>query len=232
MKTKVIIFRLGELDCFTGDPREVLSESGFDSSGELIEFNELAAAALTRGNPALSALFADAAEYLCCASRPRTVRALLDFGGIDFRSKKITWLALDYDPAALKRAHGTPWFPVIDRERCTGCGICHDYCLFSTYIRDDRAAAERRIQVQHPLNCKTGCPACARLCRSNALIFPFNPEPTINGALDVIGSQPESELLRAFDADPMKVLEERRKKRRLMDEQRVADAERDSFSQR
>jgi ferredoxin len=142
----------------------------------------------------------------------------------------MTWLALEYETAALKSAHGRPWFPVIDRERCTGCGICHDYCLFSAYSRDDSARAELRIQVQNPLNCKTGCPACARLCRSNALIFPFNPEPQINGALEQIVSQPESDLLRAFEADPLKVLEERRRKRRLIDETRLADSEREKFS--
>jgi len=232
MKKKAIIFRIGELDRFSVDPLVVLAANGISSTCDVIEFNDLASAVLQKDHPGLKALFSKEVDYICCASRPRTVRALLDFGGVDFRSKKITWLALDYDTAALKSAHGRPWFPVIDRERCTGCGICHDYCLFSTYSRDDNATAESRIQVKNPLNCKTGCPACARLCKSNALIFPFNPEPEINGALEQIGSQPESDLLKAFEADPMKVLQERRKKRRLIDEQKLADSERDSFSQR
>ena len=224
---KAIIFNLGDLDRFTVDPYTVLIDNGVDSSVDVIEFNELAAAALKKGNPELFALFADDAEYVCCASRPRTVRALLDFAEVDYRSKNISWFCVDYDETALKSAHGTPWFPVIDRDRCTGCGICHDFCLFGTYVRDDSLDPSRRIQVANPLNCKVGCPACARLCKSAALIFPFNPEPGINGGFDDAASRADSDLLKAFEADPMKVLAERRKKRQLIAEQNLADSERE-----
>ena len=226
---KAVIFTLGELDRFVSDPRTVLADNGFESSGEVTEFNEIVAAALKKGSPELAALFDDDAEYFCCASRPRAVRALLDFAEIDFRSRNITWLAVDYDVSALKSAHGTPWYPVIDRDRCTGCGICHDYCLFGTYVRDGSAEASRRVVAANPLNCKVGCPACARLCKTNALIFPFNPEPGINGALENVDSREESDLLKAFEADPMKVLAERRKKRQLLALQQQADSERDKF---
>ena len=225
---KAIIFRLGELDRFMVDPRIVLSENGVGSDVAVTEFNDLAEAALDKGNPELQALFADAADYVCCASRPRAVRAMLDIARIDYRSRNIIWLSVDYDEKALKSAHGTPWYPVIERDRCTGCGICHDYCLFGTYIRDDSLENNYRIQISKPLNCKVGCPACARLCKSNALIFPFNPEPGINGALEDADSRGESDLLKAFEADPMKVLEERRKKRQLLAQQELADSERDS----
>lgn len=228
---KAIIFKLGELDRFAADPHAVLSDNGIESSVEVIEFNELAGAALKKHNPELKALFADDADYVCCASRPRTARAMLDFAEIDYRARNITWLSVAYDEAALKSAHGTPWYPVIDRDRCTGCGICHDYCLFGTYVRDESAEPARRVVAANPLSCKVGCPACARLCKSGALIFPFNPEPGINGALENAASREESDLLKAFEADPMKVLEERRKKRRLIDEKKLADSERECFSQ-
>jgi hypothetical protein len=81
--------------------------------------------------------------------------------------------------------------------------------------------------VTNPLNCKTGCPACARLCKSGALIFPFSPDSSINGALEGGESRGASELLAAFEADPMKVLAERRKKRRLIDERKFSEAESD-----
>ena len=228
---KAIIFNLGKLDRFTDNPRTVLADKGVADPCDVTEFNELVAAALKKGNPELSALFADDAEYVCCASRPRTARALLDFAGTDYRSRNITWLSVDYDEVALKSAHGTPWFPVIDRDRCTGCGICHDYCLFGTYVRDDSLDSAQRIQAANPLNCKVGCPACARLCKSGALIFPFNPEPGINGSLDAAASRDESDLLKAFEADPMKVLAERRKKRQLIADQNLANSEREKFSQ-
>jgi len=222
---KIIIFRFGDLDRFAVDPHAVLVQNGVDQSDEVIEFNELAAAALKKGNPELSALFADDAEYVCCASRPRVVRALLDFAEVGYRSRNITWLSVDYDAAALKSTHGTPWYPVIDRDRCTGCGICHDFCLFGTYVRDDSLDPSRRIQVANPLNCKVGCPACARLCKSAALIFPFNPEPGINGGFDDASFREDSDLLKAFEADPLKVLAERRRKRQLIAEQQLTDLE-------
>ncbi len=228
---KAIIFNLGEVDRFTADPHALLAANGVEQSHPVTEFNELAAAALKHGNPELNALFADDVEYVCCASRPRTARALLDFCGIQFRELAITWLAVDYDTGALKSAHGTPWYPVIDRERCTGCGICHDYCLFGTYLRDNSLDPAQRIQVAHPLNCKVGCPACARLCKTAAVIFPFNPEPGINGELEAVASSSDSDLLKAFEADPLKVLAERRKKRQLIAQQHLVDSQRDHLSQ-
>lgn len=230
MKTRAIIFNLGSIDRFTADPIQILKASGWNADDDIVEVPELAAQVLPKNRALLQRLFAEEAHYLCCASRPRTLRALLDFGNVNFRSQKVTWLTMPYDEAALKKEHGKPWFPVIDRERCTSCGICHDYCLFSTYTRDDMAAPSMRIQVKNPLNCKTGCPACARLCRSNALIFPFSPEAALNGALAAIGRAGDDALMQAFEADPLKVLAERRQKRRLIDEKKLADAERDSFS--
>jgi ferredoxin len=229
MSRKVIILRLGEQDVFVKDPYAVLAENGIGEDLPAVEFNHLAAAALERGNPELVRLFAGSAECICCASRPRAVRALLDFCGIDIRPLTVTWLALEWDAHALKKACGTPWYPVIDRDRCTGCGICHDYCLFSTYRRDDQRAPARRVRVEAPLNCKPGCPACARLCGSGALIFPFCPEASLNGALEGDAPPAQSDLLREFEADPMKVLEERRRKRRLLDDRTLADAERNRF---
>ena len=138
---RAIIFRLGALDRFTVEPSTVLAENGAGTGLPVAECGNLAEAALQRSNPMLNALFAEEAEYLCCASRPRAVRALLDFAGVEYRSRTITWLAVSYDATALKSTHGTPWYPVIDRDRCTGCGVCYDYCLFGTYARESGADA-------------------------------------------------------------------------------------------
>ena len=55
----------------------------------------------------------------------------------------------------------TPWFPVIDYERCTNCMQCLSFCLFDVYGVDQAGG----IQVQNNDNCKTGCPACSRRYR-------------------------------------------------------------------
>ncbi len=71
-----------------------------------------------------------------------------------------------------------PWFPVIDYDRCTGCGQCMEFCLFGVFGTDE----EGRVVVEHPENCKTNCPACARVCPEVAIVFPKYPSPPINGA--------------------------------------------------
>jgi len=70
-----------------------------------------------------------------------------------------------------------PWFPVIDYERCTDCGQCLGFCLFDVYARD----AEGKVRVVNPANCKTNCPACARVCPAQAIMFPKHKDPAVNG---------------------------------------------------
>lgn len=70
-----------------------------------------------------------------------------------------------------------PWFPVIDYDRCVNCRQCMNFCLFGTY----GLSAEGKVQVVKPSGCKTNCPACARMCPRQAIIFPKYAESPING---------------------------------------------------
>ncbi len=76
-----------------------------------------------------------------------------------------------------------PWFPTIDYERCTNCKQCLSFCLFDVFGVDQNDL----IQVRNPANCKTDCPACARVCPTVAIIFPKHAEGPING--DVVREQ-------------------------------------------
>jgi len=78
-------------------------------------------------------------------------------------------IAADKDPQA--------WFPVIDYQRCKNCRQCLSFCLFGVYELDD----DGRVEVKRPLNCKYGCPACARVCPEGAIIFAKYAESPING---------------------------------------------------
>ena len=70
-----------------------------------------------------------------------------------------------------------PWFPVIDRDRCDDCKQCAGFCLFGVYT----LSAEGKVQVRNPANCKTYCPACARVCPQGAILFPKHPTGPVNG---------------------------------------------------
>jgi NAD-dependent dihydropyrimidine dehydrogenase PreA subunit len=70
------------------------------------------------------------------------------------------------------------WYPVIDYSRCVGCGKCVDFCMFGVYSKKDG----NKVAVEKPANCKTNCPACARMCPAQAIIFPKVGEVPINGA--------------------------------------------------
>ena len=68
------------------------------------------------------------------------------------------------------------WFPTIDKSRCIECGKCHDFCLFGVYTLE-----EKKVVVKAPQNCKNNCPACARNCPTQAIIFPKYAQAPING---------------------------------------------------
>lgn len=162
-------------------------------------------------------------EGLVCACRPRAVRALVahtlrggtaelrivDLVGVDVEEairrvgvRPVPAFTASVGAAAESPTDGwLPWFPVIDRARCTACGQCVEFCLFGVY-----AVRDGRVQVVAPANCKPHCPACARICPAVAIIFPKHDEPPLEGA-DITdeeaertrASQRQMEILRTGD---------------------------------
>jgi len=101
-------------------------------------------------------------------------------------AQKVISSLLDRDPATgsqtdVKPAiadEWVPWFPVIDYDRCENCKQCLNFCLFGVY----ELSADQQVRVAKPENCKTNCPACARMCPQSAIIFPKYTDDPINGA--------------------------------------------------
>jgi len=57
------------------------------------------------------------------------------------------------------------------------CKQCLNFCLFGVYGTTE----DGKVEVVKPANCKTNCPACARVCPESAIIFPKYGEGPING---------------------------------------------------
>lgn len=57
--------------------------------------------------------------------------------------------------------------PIIDMERCTGCGCCVAVCPSGVFEQD-----EQRVRVAHPENCG-GCGECELACPEDAIEVSF-----------------------------------------------------------
>lgn len=212
-----------------------------DADADVLALPDLCGAAARR-DPRLADLAARA-DVCVLACRPRAVRALLTAAGAPLAdSAQLVDLNEASAAEALAAALGeappaedaelpverwaddwTPWFPVIDRGRCSDCGQCLNFCLFGVYARGDE-----RVVVARPGACKTNCPACARVCPTSAIIFPKydGPEDWIRGGQ---GAAEPSEVAEPAPrgADVLDALRQRNEANRRRQQ---ADAERAACS--
>jgi NAD-dependent dihydropyrimidine dehydrogenase PreA subunit len=86
------------------------------------------------------------------------------------------------------------WYPIIDGSRCVNCGHCLQFCLFGVYELDEAD----QVRVRRPDQCKTGCPACSRICPHGAIMFPlYDKDDAIAGAPGRF-VEPDAEARRMF----------------------------------
>jgi len=69
------------------------------------------------------------------------------------------------------------WYPVIDYGRCANCLECMNFCLFGVFGIDESG----QLMIEQPDACRDGCPACSRVCPSQAIMFPPHHTPAIAG---------------------------------------------------
>jgi len=62
-----------------------------------------------------------------------------------------------------------PWYPGIDPDKCTGCGLCVTACKHAVYAFDD---AEGKAVVANPYECEVYCESCRFQCEAEAIQFP------------------------------------------------------------
>nr|WP_083765148.1 4Fe-4S binding protein [Heliomicrobium modesticaldum] len=58
------------------------------------------------------------------------------------------------------------WYPVIDYDRCTGCGVCINHCSRGVYGNDNNKPI-----VIFPVGCVHGCRGCQKRCSSGAISY-------------------------------------------------------------
>ncbi len=166
----------------------------------------------------------DAESVRIVCYRPRAVRALLEWCGRWPGEDRVEWVVPGQE-AELSEDQA-PWFPVVDRSRCSDCGQCHAFCLFGVYSRDKGGV----VSVTAPSNCKQGCPACARMCPEAAIIFPLLAEAPFNGDAVSDDEEAAAEARRRQEqmmaSDPYRRLKARRNmhKRRLVDPKKMSAA--------
>ncbi|MEE9602371.1 MAG: ferredoxin family protein [Thermoguttaceae bacterium] len=80
-------------------------------------------------------------------------------------------------PVRVEEVTRRRWYPVIDFDRCENCLECLDFCLFGVFDLDESG----RIAVLDADACRDGCPACARVCPSQAIMFPHHDNRAVAG---------------------------------------------------
>jgi len=64
------------------------------------------------------------------------------------------------------------WYPKIDYNVCTNCGLCLENCAHNVYRRESE-----KVVVAQPYECLVGCESCRHRCPVGAISFPTRDEP-------------------------------------------------------
>ncbi len=202
---KIIFCNCGYSDIIDGDVKALVLKA----AGELEVVQDLCELSAKKDSKLKE--WAQAGTLCIIACHGRAVRCLFEAAGAQLDVEKTKFLNMRTQTAEEiisqlpagdagqkevefgEKGDWMPWFPVIDHDRCKNCKQCLDFCLFGVYELDE----QEQVRVTKPANCKTNCPACARVCPAKAIIFPKYTESPINGD-EVDDSQADSGL--SFDA--------------------------------
>jgi len=61
------------------------------------------------------------------------------------------------------------WYPIIDENKCIGCGMCITACGRNVFEFDFK---KNKSEVKNPYNCMVGCDNCRIYCPAGAISFP------------------------------------------------------------
>ncbi len=72
------------------------------------------------------------------------------------------------------------WYPTINDDACTGCGLCLLTCGNSVFKWN---LQEGMPLVASPQKCVLGCTTCGKVCPDGAISFPENPATFIRNVI-------------------------------------------------
>jgi ferredoxin len=67
-----------------------------------------------------------------------------------------------------------PWDPKIDRDKCTTCGKCVDFCHMNAFKFEERDGTKRTLV--NPNLCVVFCRGCEDICPVGAISHPLEEE--------------------------------------------------------
>ena len=65
-----------------------------------------------------------------------------------------------------------PWYPTIDQDLCSACGLCVSACKHGTY----EFSEDNKVFVANPYYCEVFCESCKFQCPVEAITFPNRGE--------------------------------------------------------
>jgi len=80
-----------------------------------------------------------------------------------YRAEQKGWIEEKYHGVPREEIH---WYPTVNDERCTGCGVCVDMCHRGVFSDTGKA------KVTNPYRCVVSCTGCASMCPEKAISFP------------------------------------------------------------
>jgi len=75
------------------------------------------------------------------------------------------------------------WNPIVNEEKCIGCGLCVTSCGRGVYKFDYK---NRKTKVVNPSNCMTACITCSNLCPVQAISFSEKNDTPRNKAQRIV----------------------------------------------
>ena len=231
---KIIFCQCANSNIIPEETKKDVSSVLYDSPMNILFVPDLCGSTASK-DPELTE-FLKSDSITCVACHPRAVRWLFHAAGIPFPENGIDFLNMRtlsanaiieairlkekqhvprISPSTMKNSNGwIPWFPVVDYDRCKGCRQCASFCLFGVYEVDE----DDRVIVSNPANCKTNCPACARICPEAAIMFPKFDESPVNGD-EIFDEESVKEKIKInvdeiLGSDVYAALQERRNKAR------------------